>query len=114
MDDEYQRNYIYNNRVKFPHFIIVDDALRNGFIQHFLIPLLQSFRLGNLLVYWVAMEDVVIPFTGWTCPDVTCRVPDRGAEVEFIRKKILLQIKRWNLDNRSIFFTGYNFLRLNN
>lgn len=65
---------------KMTHFVIVDDAFRNGFIQHFLIPLLQSFGLGNLLVYGVAMEDIIIPFTGWTCPDVTCRVPDRRAE----------------------------------
>lgn len=75
------------------HFIVVDDAFRNGFIQHLLVPLLQSFRLGNLLVYRVAMEDIIIPFTGWTCPDVTRRVPDRAEKVAFVLKTFLLQIK---------------------
>lgn len=58
----------------------MDNALRNSLIQHFLIPLLQAFWLGDLLVYWVAMEDIVIPFTGWTCPDMTCGVPARGTD----------------------------------
>lgn len=76
------------------HFIIVDDAFRNGFIQHFLIPLLQSFGLGNLLVYRVAMEDIIIPFAGGTRPDVTCRVPDtRAGKVAFVIKTFLLQTK---------------------
>lgn len=64
----------------------MDNALRNSFIQHFLIPLLQALWLGNLLVYRVAMEDIIIPFTGWTCPDMTCCVPDRGTD------KVVLEI----------------------
>lgn len=81
-------------RATVTHFIIVDNALRNSFIQHFLIPLLQTFGLGDLLVYRVAMEDIIIPFTGWTRPDVTCCVPGGGTyKIVFIIKTFPLQIK---------------------
>lgn len=53
------------------HFVIVDNALRDRLVQHLLVPLLEAFRLGDLLVRWVTMEDVIIPFTGWTGPDMT-------------------------------------------
>lgn len=61
-----------------PHFVIVDDALRDGFVQHLLVPLLQPLGLGDLLVGRVAVEDVVVPFAGRTGPNVTRRKSDRG------------------------------------
>ncbi len=59
------------------HFVIMDNALRHSLVQHLLVPLLQAFWLGDLLVHWVTMEDVIIPFTGWTGPDMTRCKPDR-------------------------------------
>lgn len=69
------------------HFVIMDNALSDSFVQHLLVPLLQAFWLWDLLVCWVTMEDVIIPFTGWTGPDMTCCKPDTGKdEVAFIIK----------------------------
>lgn len=73
------------------HFIIMDNAVSNSFVQHFLIPLLQAFRLRDPLVCWVAVEDVIIPFTGWTGPDMTCCKADKGTD------KVAIIIKRVNV-----------------
>lgn len=69
------------------HFVIVDNALRNSLVQHLLVPLLQAFRLGDLLVRWVTMEDVVIPFTGRTGPDMTRCKPDTERDAVVINTK---------------------------
>lgn len=53
-------------------------SLSDGLVEHLFIPLLQALWLGNLLVGWVAVEDVIIPLTGRTGPDVTCCKTDRG------------------------------------
>lgn len=71
------------------HFVIMDNALRNSLVQHLLVPLLQAFWLGDLLVCWVTMEDVIIPFTGWTGPDMTRCKPGTGRDVvAFIIKEV--------------------------
>lgn len=73
------------------YLIIMDNALRNSLVQHLLVPLLQAFWLGDLLVCWVAVEDVIIPFTGWTGPDMTCCKPNVGRDVAaFIIKEVNL------------------------
>ena len=48
----------------------MDDPLGHGFVQHLLVPLLQTLGLGDLLVHGVAVEDVVVPLAGRTGPDV--------------------------------------------
>lgn len=53
---------------------VVHNPLSHSLVQHFFVPLLQSLGLGDLLVHGVAVEDVVVPLTGWTRPDVTGRV----------------------------------------
>jgi len=71
------------------HLVVVDDALGNSPVQHLPVPFLQPLRLGDLLVRWVAMEDVVIPFAGGTGPDVTRCVPGTGRHVVvFIRTEV--------------------------
>lgn len=62
------------------HFVIMDDAFGNSLVQHLLVPLLQALWLGDLLVHWVTVEDVIIPFTGWTGPDMTICKPDTGRD----------------------------------
>lgn len=54
----------------------MDDALRDRLVQHLLVPFLQAFWLGDLLVHWVTMEDIIIPFTGRAGPDMTRCKPE--------------------------------------
>lgn len=63
------------------HFVIVDDSLGDGFVQHLLVPLLQPLWLGDLLVGRVTVENVIVPFAGRTGPNVTRRKPGRGQKV---------------------------------
>lgn len=49
----------------------MDDPLRDGLVQHFLVPLLQAFGFGDLLVWRVTVKDIIISFTGRTGPDVS-------------------------------------------
>lgn len=53
------------------------DPLSESFVQHLSVPLLEPLRFGNLLVRRVAVENVVISFTGWARPDVTHHIPDQ-------------------------------------
>lgn len=55
----------------------MDYALRDGLVQHLLVPLLQPLWLRDLLVGRVTVEDVVVPLAGRTGPNVTCCVPGR-------------------------------------
>lgn len=50
--------------------VVMQDPLCKGLVQHFPVPLLQPLRLGDLLVGRMAVEDIVVPFTGRTRPDV--------------------------------------------
>lgn len=52
------------------YLVVMQDPLSKSLVQHLPVPLLQSFRLGDLLVRRMAVEDVVVTFTGRTCPDV--------------------------------------------
>lgn len=69
------------------HFVIMNYALGDSFVQHFLVPLLQPLWLGDLLVRRVTVEDVIIAFAGRTGPDMTSCKPDKGEDgVAFIIK----------------------------
>lgn len=57
------------------HLVIMDDALRHRLVQHLFVPLLQSLGFRYLLVRRMAVEDVVISFTGWARPDVSSSIP---------------------------------------
>lgn len=59
-----------------PYLVVVQNPLCKGLVQHFPVPLLQSLRLWDLLVRRMAVEDVVVSFTGRTCPDVALGIPE--------------------------------------
>lgn len=61
--------------------------LSHSFVQHLLIPLLQSFGLWDLLIGRVTVEDVVVPFTGWAGPDMTSGVAEAKQEMIKNREK---------------------------
>lgn len=84
-----------------PHLVVVDDAFSHSLVQHLLVPLLQAFWLWDLLVRWVTMEDVVVPLTGRTGPDVTCCKPEKRRRV--------VKFTETNIENISL-----SFLRLMN
>lgn len=58
------------------YLVVMHDPLRHRFVQHLLIPLLQSFGLWDLLIDRVTVEDVVVPLAGWAGPDMTGDVAD--------------------------------------
>lgn len=58
-----------------PDLVVMDDALRNSLVKHLFVPLLQSLGLGDLLVWRMAVEDIVIPLTWWAGPDMPGGVP---------------------------------------
>lgn len=70
----------------------MDDALRDSLVQHLLVPLLQALWLGDLLVRWVTMEDVIIPFTGWAGPDMTRCKPETGRRVFLLTEANIKEI----------------------
>lgn len=59
----------------------MDNAFRYSLVQHLLVPFLQALWLRDLLVRWVTVEDVIIPFTGWAGPDMTRCKPETGRRV---------------------------------
>jgi len=61
----------------------MNDSFCKCFVQHFAVPLLESFRLGNLLIRRVTVEDVVIAFTRWAGPDMTSHISVCG-KIKFI------------------------------
>lgn len=73
------------------YLVVMHDPLRHGFVQHLLIPLLQSFGLGDLLIGRVTVEDVVVPLTGGAGPDVSGGVAEgnRGGMRKRQRKKVM-------------------------
>ena len=50
--------------------IFDDDSFVDSTIENDTIPILESLGLGDLLIDWMTVENVVIGFTRWTCPDV--------------------------------------------
>lgn len=60
------------------YLIVMNDSFCKCFVQHFAVPLLESFRLGNLLIRRVTVEDVVIAFTRWAGPDMTSHITVGG------------------------------------
>lgn len=72
-----------------PHLVIMDNTLSNSLVQHLLVPLLQAFWLGDLLVRRVTVEDIIIPFTGWTGPDMSCCKPETGRYIIRFIKAII-------------------------
>ena len=57
------------------YLVVNDDAFDDGFVQHLLVPVLQSLGLGYLHISWVTVEYVVITLARRTRPDVCHRVP---------------------------------------
>lgn len=52
------------------YLVVVQYSLGKGLVQHFAVPVLQALGFGDFLVGRVTVEDIVITFTRWTCPDV--------------------------------------------
>lgn len=65
----------------FSDLVVMQDPLSKSLVQHLSVPLLESLGLGYLLVSRVAVENVVISFTGWTGPDVTRHIPEEGDKI---------------------------------
>ena len=53
------------------HLVVDDNSLNDGLVQHFLVPVLQSLGLGDLLFWRVTVENVVIPLWRRARPDVS-------------------------------------------
>jgi len=85
-------------------------ALRHGFVEHPLVPLLEAFGFGDLLIRRVTVEDVVVPFTGRAGPDVPSGVAGGGVgdERTYTLSDIHLQMLSELCDVRSS--THPNFL----
>ena len=58
------------------YLVVVHYPLCHGFVQHLLVPLLEAFGLWDLLICRVTVEDVVVPFTRRTGPDVASGVAE--------------------------------------
>lgn len=65
----------------FSDLVVMQDPLSESLVQHLSVPLLESLGLGYLLVSRVAVENVVISFTGWAGPDVTRHIPEEGDKI---------------------------------
>lgn len=65
----------------FSDLVVMQDPLSKSLVQHLSVPLLEPLGLGYLLVSRVAVENVVISFTGWTGPDVTRHIPEEGDKI---------------------------------
>jgi hypothetical protein len=50
--------------------VLNNDVLCHALVQHVFIPNNQTLRIGNFLIWWVAVENVVIAIKGWARPDV--------------------------------------------
>lgn len=79
--------FINRDDVSMLYLIIMHYPLSHSFVQHLLIPLLQSFGLWDLLIGRVTVEDVVVAFTGWAGPDMTSGVTKGKKKVK--RQNIL-------------------------
>ena len=60
------------------HLVVPDHAHFLARVQHLLVPLHQSLRLGDLLLQRVAVEDVVVTLAGGTRPNVCRQKPTKG------------------------------------
>lgn len=58
------------------YLVVMHYPLCYGLVQHLLVPLLEAFGLGDLLIRRVTVENVVIPFTRWAGPDVASDVAE--------------------------------------
>lgn len=74
-----------------PYLVVMQNPLCKGLIQHLPVPLLQPLRLWDLLVRRMAVEDVVVSFTGWTCPDVALGIP-AGIQSKHKTKKTVREL----------------------
>lgn len=62
--------------------VVEDDPLDDALVQHFLIPLLETFGLGDLLLGRMAVEYVVVPLGRGAGPDVCHGVSELLGVVE--------------------------------
>lgn len=56
------------------YLVVVQDSFSEGLVQHLPIPVLKPLRFGDLLLVGMTVEDVVIPFTWWTRPNVALSI----------------------------------------
>ena len=66
----YYHYYIIIVRFGLSYLIIQYNPLNDCFVQHTLVPLLQTFRFGNFLLWRMAVKNVVITFTRGASPNV--------------------------------------------
>ena len=57
--------------------VLVDHIVGLATVQHLPVPIGEPLRLGDLLIIRVAVENVVIPFTGRARPYVSRHEPGR-------------------------------------
>ena len=59
--------YCYTAQTAIANLVVDDHTFNNCFVQHLLVPVLQMFGLRYLHVRRVAVENIIITLTGWTC-----------------------------------------------
>lgn len=55
------------------HPVVPDHIVRLSLVEHLLVPVDQPLWFGYLLLHRVAVEDVIITFTRWAGPNVSCQ-----------------------------------------
>lgn len=64
-----------NSGTLYTYLVVINDSFCKGLIQHFAVPFLKSLGLGNLLIWRMTVEDVVVPFTWWAGPNMASHIP---------------------------------------
>lgn len=71
-----------------PDLVVVDNSLGHGLVEHLFVPLLQSLRLGYLLVGGMAMEYIVVSLTWGTCPNMPCCISNNTKRRNIQKKRL--------------------------
>ena len=72
------------------YLVVCDDPVLYSLVHHLFIPVLKSLGLRDLLIGWVTVEDVIIPFPRRTCPDVCVGVSQLFAVVQVVDEDLVV------------------------
>ena len=53
------------------YLVVNHHSFNDGLVKHLLVPILQTLGLGDLLLWWVTVENVVITLWRWAGPNVS-------------------------------------------
>ena len=63
------------------HFVINHDTFYDCFVEHFFVPLRQTFGFRNFHVGRMTVENIIVTFTRGASPDVPHRIPDEKTQL---------------------------------